>query len=165
MYHIHAAPVPADGNCTGTLAHLDPYIRGEVSPPFSPTKQPHLTHSQTPACDPKLPQTCQVGDLSGKHGSINTTTVGDHYTANYVDNYPATVPGIGAFFGNRSIVIHFANKTRITCANFTMKGSPTNSSVTPTMTPIQYTGIGAGERNAVPMLSLMAVAGGVFFFM
>jgi len=33
------------------------------------------------------------------------------------------------------------------------------------MTPIQYTGIGAGERNAVPMLSLMAVAGGVFFFM
>jgi len=23
-YHLHVAPVPADGNCTATLAHLDP---------------------------------------------------------------------------------------------------------------------------------------------
>jgi hypothetical protein len=31
VYHIHAAPVSSDGNCTKTLAHLDPYIRGEVN--------------------------------------------------------------------------------------------------------------------------------------
>lgn len=31
VYHLHDAPVPADGNCTKTLAHADPYIRGEVS--------------------------------------------------------------------------------------------------------------------------------------
>jgi len=31
LYHIHDQPVSADGNCTNTLAHLDPYIRGEVS--------------------------------------------------------------------------------------------------------------------------------------
>lgn len=57
LYHIHAAAVPPDGNCTGTLAHLDPYMRGE-----------------DPPCDPTQKQTCQVGDLSGKHGKINGTT-------------------------------------------------------------------------------------------
>jgi hypothetical protein len=42
-----------DGNCTGTLAHLDPYKRG-----------------QTPACDMTMLQTCEVGDLSGKYGKL-----------------------------------------------------------------------------------------------
>jgi len=32
--------------------------------------------------------------------------------------FAATLPGIGAYFGNRSFVLHFPNKTRITCANF-----------------------------------------------
>lgn len=53
VYHIHDQPVSADGNCTTTKAHLDPYIRGEKPP-----------------CDPKDPANCQVGDLSGKHGNI-----------------------------------------------------------------------------------------------
>lgn len=52
-YHIHDQPVPADGNCTKTLAHLDPYVRGE-----------------DPVCDPSQPQTCQVGDNSGKYGKL-----------------------------------------------------------------------------------------------
>lgn len=55
-YHIHDQPVPSNGNCNGTLAHLDPYERG-----------------QTPACDKAFPQTCEVGDLAGKHGSIPDT--------------------------------------------------------------------------------------------
>ena len=38
----------------------------------------------------------------------------------FTDQYAALVPRIGAFFGNRSIVIHFANSTRLACANFTM---------------------------------------------
>ncbi|OCL12959.1 Cu,Zn superoxide dismutase-like protein, partial [Glonium stellatum] len=97
LYHIHAAPVPADGNCTGTLAHLDPFIRGE-----------------DPPCDPTQKQTCQVGDLSGKYGKINGTS----FSATYTDLYASLVTGTGAFFGNRSIVVHYANKTRITCANF-----------------------------------------------
>jgi hypothetical protein len=50
-------PVPADGNCTETLAHLDQYERGE-----------------TPPCDPLRADTCQQGDLSGKHGKINGTS-------------------------------------------------------------------------------------------
>jgi hypothetical protein len=55
VYHIHAYAVPADGNCSGTLGHLDPFVRGE-----------------SPPCDPTQPQTCQVGDLSGKHGNITS---------------------------------------------------------------------------------------------
>ncbi len=53
-YHIHVNPVPADGNCTATGGHLDPYQRGD-----------------TPACDAKKPATCQVGDLSGKYGLVD----------------------------------------------------------------------------------------------
>jgi hypothetical protein len=55
-YHIHVAPVPDDGNCTSTLLHLDPYIRGDATP-----------------CDSSQPATCQVGDLSGKYGKASGT--------------------------------------------------------------------------------------------
>ncbi|KAF2264585.1 Cu,Zn superoxide dismutase-like protein, partial [Lojkania enalia] len=97
MYHIHEKPVPADGNCTGTGTHLDPYKRGE-----------------TPACDGTKPETCQTGDLSGKYGTI-TGTAGSQ---NYIDLYSSTNPSDPAYFGNLSVVIHLANKTRVACANF-----------------------------------------------
>ena len=99
MYHLHVAPVPENGNCTATLAHLDPFLRPEQ-----------------PICDSALPETCQVGDLSGKYGEIPDGTESFH--SDYVDLYASTVEGIGAFFGNRSIVFHYANKTRVSCANF-----------------------------------------------
>lgn len=48
VYHLHAAPVPADGNCTGTLGHVDPFIRGEVSIfLFEYTVQDTNKHSDT----------------------------------------------------------------------------------------------------------------------
>ncbi|KAL2015889.1 hypothetical protein VTK56DRAFT_4651 [Thermocarpiscus australiensis] len=104
-YHIHVAPVPENGNCTETLGHLDPFIRGE-----------------TPACNAAVPATCQVGDLSGKHGAIPADQ--DSWETSYVELYASTLEGIGAFFGNRSIAIHYPNKTRITCASFVkVKGS------------------------------------------
>ncbi|KAF4594768.1 superoxide dismutase [Ophiocordyceps camponoti-floridani] len=99
LYHVHEQPVPADGNCTKTLAHLDPYKRGE-----------------DPPCDSTRPETCQVGDLSGKHGKPNSTST--TFTATYVDRFLSTSPQSNAFLGNVSFVFHFANKTRITCANF-----------------------------------------------
>jgi hypothetical protein len=43
-WHIHTLPVPADGNCTATLGHLDPTNRGEYY-----------------MCDASAPETCQVG--------------------------------------------------------------------------------------------------------
>ncbi|KAK2617001.1 hypothetical protein QQS21_000090 [Conoideocrella luteorostrata] len=97
IYHLHVNPVPADGNCTTTLAHLDPYKRGE-----------------DPVCDATKPQTCQVGDLSGKYGKVTQ----DPFHAEYHDPYSSLVENTPGFFGNRSIVVHFGNKTRITCANF-----------------------------------------------
>lgn len=99
-YHLHVDPVPEDGNCTKTLAHLDPFIRGEAT-----------------ACNPEAPATCQVGDLSGKYGAADSGTT---FEDTYVDRYVSLKEGPGSFFGNRSIVLHFANKTRITCANFVL---------------------------------------------
>ncbi|EHL03381.1 Cu,Zn superoxide dismutase-like protein [Glarea lozoyensis ATCC 20868] len=135
-YHLHVDPVPADGNCTKTLAHLDPFIRGEVV-----------------ACDPKLPQTCQVGDLSGKYGKVTNGSLVQTYT----DLFSSTRPGLGSFFGNRSITFHFANKTRITCANFTLLGSATippstgsNTSATATPTVV-FAGLGARNMASAGM--------------
>lgn len=118
MYHIHVEP-SATNNCTATLAHLDPFARGEE-----------------PICDPSAPETCQVGDLSGKWGEIESDPFEDEYT----DLYASTKEGIGAFFGNRSFVLHYANKTRLTCANFeevpsnSTTGRPTTTGPVPTAT-------------------------------
>ncbi|KAK5628305.1 hypothetical protein RRF57_004020 [Xylaria bambusicola] len=98
-YHLHVNPLDASGNCTKTLAHLDPFIRGE-----------------DPACNSTNPATCQVGDLSGKYGKITS----DPFRARFHDDFTAMKEGPGSYFLNRSIVVHFANKTRITCANFTV---------------------------------------------
>lgn len=141
-YHLHAFPVPADGNCTQTLAHLDPYKR-----------------TDDPACDSSKPESCEVGDLSGKWGEVKS----DPFDASYIDLYASTKEGIGAFFGNRSIVIHYANKTRLTCANFAKlsgndtSSSPGNASYTP---PPQSTGAaptssgsGGGSSTETPVPS------------
>jgi hypothetical protein len=99
VYHIHVEPVPANGSCASTLAHHDPFIRGEATD-----------------CDASKPATCQVGDLSGKYGKPPAGN--SSYSASYTDLYASLVPGLGSFFGNRSVVFHLANKTRIGCANF-----------------------------------------------
>ncbi|KAG6361920.1 hypothetical protein INS49_010149 [Diaporthe citri] len=101
LYHIHTEPVPPDGNCNATLTHLDPFQRGE-----------------SPPCDAALPTTCQVGDLAGKYGAITTSP----FEASYTDPFTATADG-QSFIGNLSVVVHFANKTRITCANFLQMGA------------------------------------------
>ncbi|KAK4205334.1 superoxide dismutase [Triangularia verruculosa] len=118
-YHLHVAPVPENGNCTVTLAHLDPFVRGENT-----------------TCDSTLPETCQVGDLSGKFGAIVPEEDGTWETT-YTDLYSSTLEGIGAFFGNRSIVFHYPNKTRISCANFEKveDGGVSSSVVTVLPTP------------------------------
>ncbi|KAF2153065.1 Cu,Zn superoxide dismutase-like protein [Myriangium duriaei CBS 260.36] len=100
LYHIHTNPVPADGNCTATLAHLDPFSRGE-----------------DPPCDSTNPASCQVGDLSGKHGKVPAGRTG--FSDLYQDLYISTDPNSNASVFGRSIVFHFPNKTRIACANLT----------------------------------------------
>ncbi|KAL2270100.1 hypothetical protein VTJ83DRAFT_2284 [Remersonia thermophila] len=106
LYHIHAKPVPADGNCTATAAHFDPFERG-----------------QQPPCDASAPETCEVGDLSGKHGAIPANSTSFTYT--FLDLYASTEPtNADGFFGDLSVVIHLANTTRVTCANFQLVRTP-----------------------------------------
>lgn len=60
----------------------------------------------------------------------------------YLELYASTQSGLGAFFGNRSIVIHTSNATRLTCANFTLTGGNATSTASPTESgkPPVYTG-------------------------
>jgi hypothetical protein len=93
-----------------------------------------FTRTETPSCDSDHPETCQVGDLSGKHGNISQITsssAGDSaavgtFQAMYLDAYLSTDPNNVAFFGNRSIVVHAANGTRLNCGNFTQH-APSNT--------------------------------------
>ncbi|RFU28771.1 hypothetical protein B7463_g7556, partial [Scytalidium lignicola] len=137
-YHIHTSSVPANGNCTETLGHLDPFERGE-----------------DPPCDSTLPQTCQVGDLSGKYGKITS----DPFTAAYTDLYASTLSGLGSFFGNRSFVIHFANTTRISCANFVPLG---DTSVPTTNNNTIQLNSAASSINIFSMLAVLVVVIVVF---
>ncbi|KAK4170231.1 superoxide dismutase [Cladorrhinum sp. PSN259] len=163
-YHLHVLPA-AGGNCTATLAHLDPFERGEAT-----------------ACNPDLPETCQTGDLSGKHGAIKPDAEGK-FEATYTDLYSSTLEGLGSFFGNRSVVFHFPNKTRITCADFAKVeggavlptsnatvplptgGAPTSSVPSPsgssTGAPISGAGVNgvkaAGLMGAVAGIAVMAL--------
>lgn len=102
-YHIHQFRVPENGDCTAAGAHLDPYNRG-----------------QQPPCDRLNPGSCEVGDLSGKHGAISRIT---GFTKTYDDNYISLIPGTAAFMGDKSIVFHSANQSRIACANFQLARS------------------------------------------
>ncbi|KAJ0168485.1 Cell surface Cu-only superoxide dismutase [Colletotrichum tanaceti] len=136
-YHLHVDPVPADGNCTKTLAHHDPFIRGEA------------TH-----CDASKPETCQVGDLSGKHGAVS----GD-YEKTYVDPYLSIVEGPGSFFGNRSFVFHFANKTRISCANFKLITKPDSRDNCSSVTATGAIPVGTSRPSTVPLPAAASTSG------
>ncbi|KAF4123924.1 Copper/zinc superoxide dismutase (SODC) [Geosmithia morbida] len=119
-YHIHEEAVPEDGNCTETGAHLDPYGAGTDAP-----------------CDPEKPQDCEVGDLSGKHGSVDTLP----FAATYNDLYLSTDESQPSFLGNVSFVVHYANGTRLACANFSKlapcsgKTNSASSSSSPSSSP------------------------------
>ncbi|CRG84960.1 hypothetical protein PISL3812_02125 [Talaromyces islandicus] len=102
-YHVHINKVPSDGNCTATGSHLDPYNRTEVPP-----------------CNSSQPATCQVGDLSGKHGAATLASGLNDFYSEYTDYYLSDRPESISFIGNRSIVVHAANGTRLNCGNFVL---------------------------------------------
>lgn len=107
IYHIHQYPVPQDGNCTGTGGHLNPF-------------------NGTTTCNSTDISTCQVGDLSGKHGSIASDLT--CFEAKYYDPYLSLNPDDVAYFGNLSVVVHDASEARIACANITLVDSAELSS-------------------------------------
>ncbi|KAH6853959.1 superoxide dismutase [Chaetomium sp. MPI-CAGE-AT-0009] len=95
-YHVHLRAVPESGNCTETGGHLDSYVRGD-----------------TPPCMNTMPQTCEVGDLSGKYGTV----AGPDVKKEFNDKYTAmNIIQLG-YIGNRSIVFHDASGARIACAS------------------------------------------------
>jgi Cu/Zn superoxide dismutase len=106
-WHIHTLGVPADGNCTATMGHLDPQNVGELY-----------------MCDPATPAACQVGDLAGKHGGKITTE--GQFATSFVDAYLSTNESSPAFFGGLAFVLHTGNTSRITCANFELVGGQAN---------------------------------------
>jgi hypothetical protein len=146
-YHIHVNRVPEDGNCTAAGGHLDPYNVTDLY-----------------VCTDNPPETCQVGDLSGKHHKIDTTIL---ETASFMIHYPdfflSTVEDTTAFFGNRSIVVHDANGKRVNCGNFVSQsgdmssgnGSP-NGSYTSSgpITTATSTGLGSA---AMPTQSAQSI--------
>ncbi|EEY18399.1 cytosolic Cu/Zn superoxide dismutase [Verticillium alfalfae VaMs.102] len=75
-YHIHDSPA-TDGNCTSTRAHLDPYKRGQAIP-----------------CNPEAPETCEVGDLSGK--ARLRRVIRRPFRGPYVDPYSSLIEGQGS---------------------------------------------------------------------
>lgn len=131
-YHIHQKPVPADGNCTGTGLHLNPFGGA-----------PNATSNAGQ----------EVGDLASKHGNME----GPSYQASYVDNYISLDSADPAYIGGLSVVIHFLNNTRITCANLTIdkgvssstivSGSKTSTIVKPSGGASNSSDSGSGSKN------------------
>ncbi|CAK9440458.1 uncharacterized protein LODBEIA_P45580 [Lodderomyces beijingensis] len=102
-YHIHEKPVPANGNCTGTSGHLNPFNGS--------------TTATTPAAK-------EVGDLAGRHGNITSQS----FSVEYVDEFLSLNPHSKAYIGGLSIVVHSNDNARLTCANITALNSTTTSS-------------------------------------
>jgi hypothetical protein len=154
VYHVHNMPVSADGNCTTTLGHLDPTDRGEYHP-----------------CEATQPETCQVGDLAGKHGNITTSGT---FSTSYLELYLSTVPGSGYFFGDKSVVIHSSNATRLTCANFTLVSSAVSNgsgsasasgsgAASPTSSTAPFEGVAAKTVGGSAVAFVAAAVVGIFF--
>lgn len=129
LYHIHQKAVPANGNCTATLGHLNPYNGSET---------------QTEAANK------EVGDLSGKHGTIDGTSI----DTTYVDKYISLNKDDPAYFGNLSVVVHLNNTTRIACANITEVTDDTAS-----ISTASDNGANAGVSGASGVLIGAALAG------
>ncbi|EEH17868.1 hypothetical protein PABG_00431 [Paracoccidioides brasiliensis Pb03] len=135
-WHVHVEPVNSSGNCNSTLAHLDLKMRGEMPP-----------------CNASMPQMCQEGDLSGKYGDIRNASNGSVYEVTFMDNFTSVKDGLGSYVGNRSIVVHFKNTTRINCGNFTLVSI--NGSATPTPTASQRPSQGPANRVGAFCLGVM----------
>lgn len=113
-YHVHTHPVGADGDCSVTGNHLDPFNAGSKLP-----------------CNPLEPELCETGDLSGKYGKISSAQ--NTASQQYIEPFLKFSPPRQSILG-RSVVLHAPNSsTRIACGNITSmlddtldeKGQPT----------------------------------------
>ncbi|KAJ1961017.1 hypothetical protein IWQ62_004013 [Dispira parvispora] len=101
-YHIHEFPVGENNNCTATGGHYDP-LKVNVQ-------------KDTYKCDPAQPTTtCEVGDLSGKHGKLVPKSDKPIAAGEYTDA-DVHLTGDNSIAG-RSVVVHNAAGDRIGCGN------------------------------------------------
>lgn len=141
LYHIHEAPVPDNGDCLATLAHFNPNNGNATDCP-----------SQG---DNSL---CELGDLSGKYGKIYNTD----FQTSYVEKYLSLNPNNSYYFADekRSITIHFANTSRIACANIELTntgGKKNTSNDTTTATISTQTG-NSGNKVGFSGAAVLAAA-------
>ncbi|CAG8802722.1 6697_t:CDS:2, partial [Gigaspora margarita] len=105
-YHVHEYSIDYNGSCESAGGHLDPTGVGKV-PGY--------------VCNPKTPELCEYGDLSGKYGAlpISPSGVADD---EYIDPFITLDDPQSGVIG-RSIVIHEfqshpdVSPPRIACAN------------------------------------------------
>lgn len=102
-YHIHDGKVSKHGGCADAGELLNPYGAATDVTCDSFDNDSH----------------CAVGDLSGKHGYINTTC----FEAQYTDPYLSLNSRNGAFVGGKSIVITDLDHNTISCGAIKMKRS------------------------------------------
>lgn len=89
-----------NGKCDGAKNVLDPFQRGDK-----------------PACDKKSPQTCQVGDLTGKHGEIPKFQGVISVKQSFQDLYLSFKKEDKSFIGNGSVIVKNAKGDKIACGN------------------------------------------------
>ncbi|CAK9440414.1 uncharacterized protein LODBEIA_P45140 [Lodderomyces beijingensis] len=94
-YHIHERSVPENGNCDACGLHFNPY------------------DASFDCANQKSDSYCQVGDLSGKHGLINTTCFDDKYC----DEYLSLNKRSKSYIVGKSLVFHYPNMTKLACAD------------------------------------------------
>lgn len=101
-YHIHDKPVGADKTCHGVGLHFNPY-------------------NAAANCDAiRNDALCAIGDLSGKHGLINTTC----FEVFYQDPYLSLNPASPQYIGNKALVIHLENGEKLACATIKPSREP-----------------------------------------
>jgi len=97
-YYVFERTVPQNGDCYNLGARLDPYLHGD-----------------NPKCNMKYPKSCQVGDLSGKHGKLDPVP---NSRKQFVDSYSSLISTDAPFIGGRSFAILDNTGVRLACGTF-----------------------------------------------